>query len=381
MKIEQKKWTKNNGWLDISDNNLKDKAQLVFIFGSSDILHDKIKYNEVRSFYPQSNLLFCSTAGEILDTGVQDDSIVLTAVYFEKTNIKFSEVKNTVSDESYANGKKLIEGLPKEGLAHVMVFSEGLKVNGSNLVKGIHEALPANVAATGGLVGDGARFKQTLVGLNGIPREGKIVAIGFYGKDIKIGYGSLGGWDAFGPERLITRSKENILYELDDKPALRLYKEYLGDLAGGLPLTGLLFPLNLKIQTELGDTEVVRTILSVNEEDQSMTFAGNMPEGSQARLMKANFDRLIDGAGGAAMIGKKKLQNNIPDLAILISCIGRKLVLKERIEEEVEAVRDIFGKKTAITGFYSYGEISPAEPTEPQCSLHNQTMTVTIFME
>jgi hypothetical protein len=234
---------------------------------------------------------------------------------------------------------------------------------------------------TGGLVGDGARFKRTLVGLNDAPKEGNIVGIGFYGKSIRIGYGSFGGWDAFGPERLITKSHENILFELDGKPALKLYKEYLGSQATGLPGTGLLFPLNLTLKAGKGEVDVVRTILSVDEKQQSMTFAGNMPQGSYTRLMKANFDRLIDGAGKAADISRQKLPRRDPDLAILISCIGRKLVLKDRIEEEVEAVRDVLGYKTCLTGFYSYGEISPIMPVESKCSLHNQTMTITAFWE
>jgi hypothetical protein len=196
-----------------------------------------------------------------------------------------------------------------------------------------------------------------------------------------VSYGSLGGWDPFGPERVITKSKNNILYELDGKPALKLYKEYLGDQAKGLPGTGLLFPLNIRMKIENTEIDVVRTILSVNEKDQSMTFAGNMPEGAYAKLMKANFDRLIDGAAGAASMIKKKIGESQPDLAILISCVGRKLVLKDRVEEEIESVRDILGLKVAITGFYSYGEISPIKPQDTKCRLHNQTMTITTFKE
>ena len=107
-----------------------------------------------------------------------------------------------------------------------------------------------------------------------------------------------------------------------------------------------------------------------------MTFAGDIPQGATARLMKANFDRLIEGAQGAA----EKSTSIIPDLAILISCVGRKLVLKDRTEEELESVRRIFGNKTVLTGFYSYGEISPFTPNS-KCELHNQTMTITTLSE
>ena len=235
---------------------------------------------------------------------------------------------------------------------------------------------------TGGLVGDGSDFKLTLVGLDEAPVEGKVIVLGLYGESLKVGYGSLGGWDPFGPERTITKSKNNVLFEMDGKNALSLYKEYLGDLAKDLPASGLLFPLSLSIKDKSGkDVQVVRTLLNVNEVDQSMIFAGDMPEGIKAQLMKANFERLIDGAEKAASMSIESLVGTKPDLAILISCIGRKLVLKERTVEEVEAVRSILGDQAAITGFYSYGEICPTAANEKQCQLHNQTMTITTFRE
>ena len=212
----------------------------------------------------------------------------------------------------------------------------------------------------------------------GAPESGTVAAMGLYGDNLKVGYGSLGGWDSFGPERLVTKATANVLYELDGKPALDLYKQYLGDHAKGLPATGLLFPLSLRANE--GDTGVVRTILSVNEQERSMTFAGDIPVGSYVRLMKANFERLIDGAAGAAKACHQGLAPSTPDLAVLISCVGRKLVLKQRIEEEVEGVREVLGEHAVLTGFYSYGEISPFTRSA-KCELHNQTMTITTFSE
>ena len=111
-----------------------------------------------------------------------------------------------------------------------------------------------------------------------------------------------------------------------------------------------------------------------------MTFAGDIPEGSYARLMKANFDRLIDGAAEAAKMSLDILGSFKPELVILISCVGRKLILKQRIEEEIEGVRDVLGNDACYTGFYSYGEISPSAGGA-KCELHNQTMTITAFAE
>jgi hypothetical protein len=320
----------------------------------------------------------CSTAGEICGTTVCDDTLVTTAVEFENTDIQVAHVDIDDVGDCVRAGAQLASSLPHDQLVHVFVLSDGLKINGSELVQGMLSALPPGVAVTGGLSGDGARFERTYVCIDDIPREGIIAALGLYGSHLKVGYGSLGGWDPFGPERLITRSKGNVLYELDGQSALALYKTYLGEHAQGLPSTGLLFPLS--IRTREGQSGVVRTILGVNETDQSMTFAGDMPEGAYARLMKANFDRLIDGAHGAAQASYEVVGSMTPDLALLISCVGRKLVLKQRIEEEVESVREVLGETAALAGFYSYGEISPFTPSA-KCELHNQTMTITTFSE
>jgi hypothetical protein len=342
----------------------------------------------LRKLYPAAQLLGCSTAGEICGTRVLDDSLVATAVQFEHTQLRGARVSLSETANSFQAGERLAQALPPsvtavesgqtEKLTHVLVLSDGLKVNGSDLVQGLTKELPAGVTLTGGLAGDGARFGETLVFLDSAPEVDTLAVLGLYGSRLKVGFGSLGGWDPFGPERLITRSKGNVLYELDGQSALGLYKKYLGEHAAGLPATGLLFPLSLRIKA--GETPVVRTILAIDEKEQSMTFAGDLPEGAYARLMKANFDRLIDGATGAAKTSYQAIGSASPDLAILISCVGRKLVLKQRIEEEVEGVREVLGERTVLTGFYSYGEISPFTPGA-KCELHNQTMTITTLSE
>jgi hypothetical protein len=382
MKIEQKCWTKEKGWTMHTDPLEGVTPQLVLVFGSRSLLEDPKHYDELRTMYPESKILMSSTAGEIINTSVLDDSLVVSAIYFEKTKLEFSKANVENAEQSEEKGKELATALPKDGLVHAMVFSDGLKVNGTSLVKGLIDNLPSNISVTGGLVGDGADFKKTVLGLDEVPNAGNIILVGFYSESLQVSYGSLGGWDSFGPKRLITKSKNNVLYELDGKPALDLYKQYLGDQAKDLPSSGLLFPLNLYLKNEDGgEVEVVRTLLAVDEETQSMTFAGDLPEGSYVNLMKANFERLVGGARGAATMSKESFTGESPDLAILISCIGRKLVLKDKIEEETEAVRSQLGENTAMIGFYSYGEISPVAPTEKQCKLHNQTMTITTFKE
>jgi len=378
MQVEQKTWTHQRSWTREAPSELGDAAQLVLVFGATALLERPELARQIEQDYPGAHLLGCSTSGEICSTRVGDDTLVVTAIRFEHTRIEGARVGLTGADDSFEAGARLAAELARDGLVHLFVLSDGLRVNGSDLVRGLAAELPPRVTVTGGLAGDADRFEKTLVLWDGPAEPNSVAAVGLYGDRVKVGFGSLGGWDPFGPERLITKSKGNVLFELDGRSALQLYKLYLGEHAKGLPATGLLFPLSLR--TGSGETGVVRTILSVDEERQSMTFAGDVPEGAYARLMKANFDRLIDGAIGAAETSHQAIGGSQAELAILISCIGRKLVLRQRVEEEVEGVREALGSRPSLTGFYSYGEISPFTPGV-KCELHNQTMTITTLLE
>jgi len=378
MKTEQTIFSEDKGWVRKSDNNLG-LAQLVFLFGYKDLLKDEQHIEFVRNAYPDAQIVGCSTSGEICQEEVFNGNIVCTAVWFEKTTVFIAKEHINTMEDSFLIGKKLALQLTEENLVHVMVLSEGLNINGSELTKGINNRFNDRVPVTGGLAGDQANFSETVIVHNHAGEKNIVLAIGFYGKSLEVGYGSMGGWDSFGVDRLITKSKGNILYELDGHPALELYKRYLGEHAANLPASALLFPLSVRLKGS--ETALVRTVLSVNEADGSMVFAGDIPEGEYGRLMKANVDRLIEGANDAAEMSSTSLRNSLPDLAILISCVGRKLVLKQRVEEELEIVREVIGPVPSMTGFYSYGEICPSKPFDNHCELHNQTMTITLFKE
>ena len=378
MKIEQDIWTRSNGWRTGNGKEPKPTYQLVLLFGSAACLNTPETLTDIKTRYPNARMFGCSTAGEICGTEVVDHSLVLTAIEFEYTNFlcTFAAADENVS--SFGAGVQLARALPRDNLRHLFVLSDGLHVNGSALVEGLQQELPESVTVTGGLSGDGMRFRETLVMTDDGPKSKTIAALGFYGDRLKIGFGSLGGWDPFGPERVVTRSDGNVLFEMDRKSALDLYKAYLGDHAKDLPASGVMFPLAVRIPGS--DRAVVRTILSVNEDQSSMTFAGDIPQGSRARLMRANLDRLVDGSIGAARISREAIGSVPPQLAILVSCVGRKLALRQRIEEEIEGVEDVLGEEAALIGFYSYGEIAPGAPGM-RCELHNQTMTVTTISE
>jgi hypothetical protein len=374
MKVTQLTFLPENGWEKDKIDTANPDSQLIIVFGSRYPLEKNKWYPELRKKFLKADIVSLSTSGNIKGEAVTDDSIVASVLYFEKTRTKTTLSNIEAMENSFEAGKVVGSLLSEPELKHVLIFSDGNMVNGSELVKGLNKVL--DVSITGGLAGDDARFEKTIVGLNNLPTSGNIVGIGFYGENIEIGYGHLGGWDPFGAERIVTKSKGNVLYDLDGKSALELYKNYLGEKANELPGSALLFPLGMKLKQ--GEPILTRTILNI-QEDGGMVFAGDLPEGATVQLMKANFEKLIDASATAAQQSYSKIGKD-STFALLISCVGRKLVLGQRIEEEVEAVRDVLGDSPFISGFYSYGELSTILGS-PNCELHNQTMTITLFNE
>ena len=376
MQLETIRYSRSHGWSTESFPELDSERTVVLVFADPGFRHDMGAIQEVCRAYPRSHVLGCSTSGQIFQAEVTDGSLAVAIARFDHTEIATAVAQVSTPSESHAAGLNLVSQLTRDDLKAVLVLSDGLNVNGSDLVEGLTEALPPSVVVTGGLAGDGDRFEQTWVLEGGAPATGAITAVGLYGDHVRVGHGSKGGWDSFGPERMVTRSAGNVLFELDGRPALQLYKEYLGERASGLPATALLFPLALREEGD-GHKTLVRTVLSVDEAEQSMTFAGNIPQGHTVQLMRANFERLIGGASEAALMVEAADAANT--LAIAISCVGRRLILGERTEEEIEAALDEFGPGTRQVGFYSYGEISPY--ASGHCDLHNQTMTLTTISE
>ncbi|OEK08150.1 histidine kinase [Flavivirga aquatica] len=377
MKTVQLKRNKTNDWKYVTEDMPLIKP-LVLVLGNRYMLENNMIYEDIKALYPDGHIVFGSTSGDITSNRVDDESITITAIEFERSQFLIKTTNTLNSDlDSYKTGVNLLNQFPEEGLKYVFVLSEGSFVNGSELTRGMNDSVKKNILITGGLCGDAARFEKTIASYNESPKAGEIVAIGFYGESLEISFSIRGGWTPFGPRRIVTKSKANVLYELDNQPALDLYKKYLGDKSNDLPAAALLYPLNVKSTKE--KQSFVRTILNINEEENTMILAGDIPENSKVQLMMTNIDNIANASEQAARQALE-LRTNKPQLALLVSCIGRKLVLDQRVEEEIEEVVAVVGKDTAICGFYSYGEIAPFYG-ENNCQLHNQTMTITLISE
>ncbi|MDR3412458.1 MAG: FIST N-terminal domain-containing protein [Formivibrio sp.] len=371
MEISQFCWTPNTGW-ETPPASAR-TANLVLVFAQAAYFRQPKCYQDLRRMFPTANILGCSTAGSIYGTTISDGDIIVTAVNFKKGHVRLVRAETGASGDLQTIAAALMTELAAADLRHAFVLSDGLSINGSDLARGLNST---GIPVTGGLAGDGTSFASTWVMANAPAAQNLVALIGFFG-EIKVKSGCIAGWGEFGAERLITRSHGNVMYEIDHQPALTIYTKYLGQMAKDLPSSGLRFPLS--IRTSEQEEPVIRTLLGIDPIAHSLTFAGDVPQGGLCRLMKTDVDTLIESSGTAADAAKPDTKDN-PSLGIVVSCVGRRLVLGQLTEEELDIVRDRLGPKTTLSGFYSYGELAPFSNTV-SCQLHNQTMTLTTLTE
>ncbi len=359
----------------------QESPQLGFIFSSVSTFQDPDFIQKLMKLRPGTQWVGCSTAGEVSAKGVTDETTILTTLKFEnaKSSIKIAVTKIKSAEQSGLAGEEIGQRLASANLKAVILIGPGVSVNGTSLVEGINKTVGKNVLVTGGLAGDAGKFEKTYT----LSPEGvfsdQVIGVGIYGDSLTMKHGCMGGWDPFGKVRKVTKSQGNVVYELDGKPALEIYKDYLGDYAKDLPGSGLMFPFSM-MKDEKSESGLIRTILAVDDQKGSLTFAGDVLQGSHVRLMQANTKGLVGGAKSAAESALFELSGEKNSFAMIVSCVGRKLVMGANVDDEIEAIAEIFGPKCTMTGFYSYGEISPFL-SEVGCQLHNQTMTIAHLTE
>jgi hypothetical protein len=371
MQISQIRWSNKSGWE--SSPSFSAVAELVLVFADDVFFQSEACYSELHAKFPKAHIVGCSSSGSVGGVEISDGDVVATVVKLERSSIRIASVDIEPGKGARELGGQLMDELKTPDLRHVFVLSDGLLVNGSDLAQGLNQA---GIPVTGGLAGDGARFGKTWVMADAPAKNGRIVAIGFYG-DVTVKSGCFAGWEEFGAERIVTKSIGNVVYEIDGQPALALYKKYLADQAADLPASGLRFPLS--IQANKTEAALIRTLLAVDEAANSLTFAGDVPQGYLCKLMRTNLDSLIDNAGLAAEAAHSVVHRDA-GLCLVVSCVGRRLVMGQLTEEELDAVQEKLGDTTTITGFYSYGELAPFSDVM-KCQLHNQTMTLTTVYE
>jgi hypothetical protein len=352
------------------------EAQLVLSFGEKLAIIDPAVYQSLKLRYPQADIVMCSTAGEIVNDRMEVNTVNATALTFDRTPIGSACVNVKDFSDSYEAGMALCGQLPQSGLTYIMLISDGGVVNGTDLLKGMYACIGNQVIISGGMAGDGLHSSWTVVGLNAVPRSGNIVAVGFYGDYIHVSTASKGGWKEFGAHHYITSSVKNKVYEIDNQDCVSFYNNQLGSYMNSLPAARLLFPLAIVAEN---DEHLIRGVLSVDDDNGAITFAGDLPVGTKVRFAKASFMDLINAADTAVneLAGGGPYE---PDYLMITSCVGRRIVLGPGVDEEIRAVRNGLSGEPPISGFYSCGEFGPDKSGLP-AQLHNQTITLTGFRE
>ena len=374
MKTKQYKWL-NKNWIDVNES-VDVNPQICLLFGTRETIENEPEYyDQLKLKYPTADIVVSSTAGNIVGEELMDDTIIATCIELENSRV-VPRLFHFEDKNDMKLGEHIAQDCLADDLSYLLILSTS-GINAGNMLKGINSVLKGKHAVSGGVAGDNFAFKKTLVGLNNSVGEARVVAVSFYGDSIKTVHGSKGGWDVFGPKRTVTKCEGNVLAELDGQPILDLYKEYLGEKAKDLPASALHFPLAI-IDPETNEY-IVRGVQDTDEKTNSLILFGDVHEGDSIQLMKANFDRVIDGAIDSA---HQAFNNDMgdPDLSILISCVGRRVVLDQLTEEELSEARKVLGQDTTMCGFYSYSELSPIVG-DNSCHLHNQTMTITNIYE
>lgn len=375
--IQQHQW-QHGQWNKPLPAVLDSPQTVAFVFFGPDMQMDE-PLRLLRTALPQSHVIGCSGAGEIANDELMDETVVVTIVKFEKSTVASLSVPLANASDSFAAGQKLAQRIERSHLKAVYIVCEGLAINATELLRGIYSILPHDTIIAGGLAGDGPRFAKTVVIDNTGAGPGRVSALAFYGEFLTVVTRGDAGWLPFGPERKITKSAGNILYELDGEPALALYKKFLGKSAEKLPAAALMFPLLLDPKKDAASRNTVRTILGVDTGAQSMTFAGDMPEGAHVRFMLVNDGSLVAAARNCAALCAGQIAPQAPVLSLMVSCVGRRLAMGGATEDEIEAVFAKLPPGSIQAGFYSYGELGPGN--HGACDLHNQTITLTWMQE
>lgn len=369
MRLEQRCWAAGK-WEAAGGQSMNGEADLVLAFGSAATMRDGKALGRLREEYPAARLLGCATPAGIHGARSHEHQLASTAIDFDHSTVRSARVEVGSAPDGYVAGQRLADALWADDLVHVLLLCDASGATAGDLTRGLAHALPDGVTFTGGISASG------LVFLDDSAAQNAVAAIGFYGKRLKVTCGCGGQWELFGPERHVTRARGNILYELNDRPAFEVYHEDLGRYAGEIAAIGVHFPLS--VRTNDPTQGVARAVVGADREHGTLTLAGDATEGGFARVMRASHDGLLRGAGLAA--DNCCPGGQPPQLALLVSGMNRRIVLKNRASEEMEAVRDVFGPGTVLTGFYGAGEIAPAEAGE-RPEFQNQTMAVTGFSE
>jgi hypothetical protein len=373
----------------IAIGKINGTPKVLIVFGAMRFNHRELLAG-ISSVAKDIPMVGGTTAGEISSSGFSTGSVVVMALSNEDLEFVTGIGYDMSSDEaacSVAMANDILKKAAFDPNASLLVFPNGMGGDGLKVLEGLQLVLGKDFEITGGYLGDDERFECTYQYYNGVVYKDTIVGLMVMKKKgFRTGVGVRSGFTSIGNSFICTSSEGNVVKEFEHTKALEMYKDFLGEeRASRLPAVCLEYPFGIVDRNPVDNTESLfqlRCGLSVDHEKGTISLAASIPEGSEVTLTTASRGDIINGAREAAAQAKKALAGATPMAIIMFSCVGRKLVLGRRVQEEVDAVLECIGPDVPLIGFYTYGEIGPIDQTRKELSsvkFHNETVVLWVL--
>lgn len=366
-----------SGWSEPFPD-MDSESTLVVVFAAHEYCDSPKPLSEIRNAFPKAKIIGCSTPAVIRDGKLLEGAIAVGIIRFEHTQIRIASTPVNTFEASQSAGKYLGEQLTDDNLKGVLIFSDGVTTEATDLIRGLQELLPSGVTIAGGLA-SGPTLDNTWLLCDGELKRFHACAVGFIGNTVELTRATGGGWRLIGAQCKATRTSGRTLFELDGEPANDVYHRQVGDEIGfGLRESATRYPLTVRLPGL--EMQIVRDVNSLDEDSGAIELAGDIPEGVMVQVMTTTEDDILDGVDEAIERMRSKTilpQNNA--LVICVSCAGRRTVLLDKTSEEAAIAHDGLGHGIHQIGMYAFGEISTTSSGPPQ--VHNETITMGLIRE
>lgn len=369
-----------SGWSS-SFPDIDSERTLIVVFGECETQQQWKPIEELISNYPLSHIVGCSSNAVFHDGQLLRSALSVGIIQFRDSEIKTATSVIEGFDDCHEAGVRIAAQLNDADLKGVLLFSDGRTTDATAIVKGLQELLPPDVTIAGGLSGgiiaDGRVASWVLIDGRIAPMS--VCAVGLIGSTLEVVPATGGGWAPIGKECHTTRSHHRTLFELDGLPAADVYRECVrnsGVTTDDFPVVN--YPIAVK--TEGLETQIVRDIYKIDDENKSLILASDIPENSVVRVMNCTDEEILDGVD--EVVDRLRNKTILPEsnaLSICVSCMGRKVVMGELTSEESRILYGRLGQGISQVGFYAFGEISTMSHGAPH--VHNQTITLILIRE
>ncbi|RLD23417.1 MAG: hypothetical protein DRI54_07365, partial [Bacteroidetes bacterium] len=349
--------------LDFDTKKISDILVTVYS-GIIDSRVNKKVLDQIQDELPKAKIIGCTTAGEIMDNEVLADQIIISILLFEKTTVKIGFVKPGSKKKMVAQLTENLIGTNTKGILLFPILFKG-NINVDGLIKSIFSSFP-ELPVFGGGAGDNANFKEQYNFLGNSISDTGIAVAAFNSDDLVIETDYSFNWKPIGNVLKVTKVDKNTLHEIDHRPALEVFEEYLGkEAAKALPLSSLEFPMVFQED----DILIARVIAGI--EGTSLIFNTPIKKNDTFQFSFGVRKNAIEHANSlAAYVADKPIES-----IMAFSCVARLNFLQSDANKELKDFHLI----APVSGFFTYGEIFHS-PGEGNYYL-NETLTLAFFSE